>query len=181
MSAAPDSLAKFPFANYLRNSSMKTTVLITAVMVCFGAIAALPLAPSQPLYAHEGMDHQPGAGDMPSHKAIQIPAGQPVPTVALKIHPDAMTGWNLEMEVTNFTFAPQRVNTKGLTTEGHAHLYVDGKKVTRLYGPWYYLESLKPGQHQLTVTLNTNGHEELTYKGKPIQATTTITVPALGK
>lgn len=157
---------------------MKLTVLTTTALICGSAIAATALTPVQPLAAHESMNNQPGAGTQHSHKAIEIPAGQPVPTVVLKVDPDTMKGWNLEMKVTNFVFAPQRVNTKGLTTEGHAHLYVNGKKITRLYGPWYYLENLEPGQHQITVALNTNSHEDLTYQGKPVQATIMITVPA---
>lgn len=136
-------------------------------------------------YAHEadmgnpaaGMSHQPSAGETHAHKTMIIPPGQPVPTVSLDVKPDAMSGWNLQVKVTNFAFAPERVNTKGVTTEGHAHLYIDGKKVTRLYGPWYYLSNLSPGQHTITVTLNGNGHEELIYNSKPIQATQLIQAP----
>lgn len=36
-----------------------------------------------------------------------------------------------------------------------AHLSVDGTKITRLYGNWYYLESLPAGRHEITVSLNT--------------------------
>jgi hypothetical protein len=136
-------------------------------------------------YAHEAdmgtpaadMHHQHGAGETHSHKTLAILPGQPIPTVNLEVKPDVMSGWNLQVKVTNFAFAPERVNTKGIATEGHAHLYVDGKKVTRLYGPWYYLGSLSPGQHTITVTLNGNGHEDLIYNGKPIQATQVIQVP----
>jgi hypothetical protein len=83
----------------------------------------------------------------------------------------------LQVKTTNFAFAPERINTKGIASEGHAHLYIDGKKVTRLYGPWYYLGNLSPGQRTVTVTLNANGHEDLIYGGKPIQATQMIQVP----
>lgn len=111
------------------------------------------------------------------HKTLAIPAGQPVPMVKLVAHLDAMQGWNLEVQVTNFRFAPEQINRKSLTTEGHAHLYIDGKKVTRLYGSWYYLANLEPGQHQITVTLNANGHEELTFNGQSIAASTIVHVP----
>jgi hypothetical protein len=98
--------------------------------------------------------------------------------VQIVVHPDAIKGWNLELKLTNFKFAPERINTTGSITEGHAHLSIDGQKKTRLYGPWYYLSDLQPGRHQITVTLNANGHEDLTHKGQPIQATTVIQVPA---
>jgi len=111
------------------------------------------------------------------HKMVEIPANQPVPTVNLVVHPDLDQGWNLEIQAKHFTFAPNKLDGKGITTEGHAHLYVNGKKLTRLYGPWYYLSELPPGQHTVTVTLNTNGHEELMHNGKPIQASQVISVP----
>jgi len=110
------------------------------------------------------------------HKRIEIPPSQPIPTVNLVVHPDKMQGWNLEVKLTNFRFAPERVNTNSVTTEGHAHLYIDGKKVTRLYSSWYYLSSLERGQHKITVTLNANGHEELVHNGKPISATAMVDV-----
>jgi hypothetical protein len=89
-----------------------------------------------------------------------------------------MGGWNLHIEAENWAFAPERVNETSLPTEGHAHLYVNGEKLTRLYGPWYYLEGLPPGDHTLTVGLNANGHEALTVQGEPIEASVFITVPA---
>lgn len=141
--------------------------------------------------ANPGLDHHthemPGMSPMPApadpeghghhHKTLAIPAGQPVPTVKLVVHPDTVQGWNLELQVTNFRFAPEQINRKSLTTEGHAHLYIDGKKVTRLYGSWYHLTTLEPGQRKITVTLNANGHEELTVDGQPIAASAIVQVP----
>jgi hypothetical protein len=130
--------------------------------------------------------HQPPHSSTPStpttshqHRQLEIPPDQPVPTVKLVAHPDAIRGVNLEIQVTNFTFAPQRLNSKSLATEGHAHLYVNGKKVTRLYGTWYYLGDLPPGKHQITVTLNTNAHEDLVYGSKVISSSIMVDVPAI--
>jgi hypothetical protein len=151
-------------------------------LVWFASAVAVPIAPSaiaQMEHHHHdsGMPHSPTkTGGEHIHKAIAIPAGQPIPTVKLVVYPDAIRGWNIEVKATNFAFAPERVNTKSLTTEGHAHLYVNGKKLARLYGPWYHLEKLPAGQNKLTVTLNTNGHEDLTVGGKVIQDTATIQV-----
>ncbi|MBI4781475.1 MAG: hypothetical protein HY785_09115 [Oscillatoriophycideae cyanobacterium NC_groundwater_1537_Pr4_S-0.65um_50_18] len=144
--------------------------------------AALPPA----AIAHGDSEHSsqadPSHGSMTNeheheHGAIDIPANQPVPTVQLIAHPDAKQGWNLEVQVTNFRFAPEHVNQASTPTEGHAHLYVDGQKITRLYGNWYYLSSLTPGAHEITVSLNANGHETLMYQGEPLQASTRVEVP----
>ncbi len=122
------------------------------------------------------------AGEMHQHGSMEVPAGYPLPKVSLVIHPDARKGWNLEMQLTNFNLAPEQVNQpdahSGDVLEGHAHLYIDDVKVTRLYGNWYYLESLPPGQHQISVSLNSNSHATLMHDGQPIQAIATLDVPA---
>lgn len=110
------------------------------------------------------------------HDALTVPAQQPQPSVDLIVHPDAVQGWNLELKVTNFTFAPERINTASNPQEGHAHLYINGQKITRLYSTWYYLSDLEPGQHQIKVTLNANGHEALVSQDQPVEDTETITV-----
>ncbi|NJR67029.1 MAG: hypothetical protein HC772_19685 [Leptolyngbyaceae cyanobacterium CRU_2_3] len=92
-------------------------------------------------------------------------------------HPDPRRGWNLEVQVTNFKFAPEHISQASIPTEGHAHLYVNGEKMTRIYGNWYYLDGLAPGTHEITVSLNANGHETLMHNGEPIQSTVTVEVP----
>ncbi len=118
-----------------------------------------------------------GHGGM-HHGSLEIPEGQPVPQVTLTVEPDSMAGWNLQVETTNFAFAPERVNQESVATEGHAHLFINGEKITRLYGAWHYLPSLPAGEHELRVELNGNGHETLTAEGLPIEATVNIEVPA---
>jgi hypothetical protein len=111
------------------------------------------------------------------HKMIEIPEGKPVPQVDLVVSPDTMTGWNLHIKTNNFKFAPEKVNQESAINEGHAHLYVNGKKVTRIYSNWYYLSELEKGNNQIQVTLNTNKHEDLAYQGKIIEDSQTIQVP----
>lgn len=163
------------------NFSLKTPLFTasTVLVACTVITApALRLNASRAI-AHEmkpGATHQHSTGGH-AHAAVEVPAGQSVPTVNLVVRPDTMKGWNLEVKVTHFTFAPERVNTKSTSVnEGHAHLYVNGRKVARLYSNWYHLESLPPGTHKVTVSLNTNDHGQLTYQGKPIQSTATIQV-----
>jgi hypothetical protein len=112
------------------------------------------------------------------HTELEIPLGQPVPTLNLTVSPDGKKGWNLQLKTTNFRFAPENVNKANTFGEGHAHLMVNGKKLTRLYSNWYYLESLPVGENKITVSLNSNAHEDFTVKGKEISATQTIMVPA---
>jgi hypothetical protein len=126
---------------------------------------------------HEIHDHDEHEHGNHTHEMLEIPSDAPVPTVDLIVHPDTMRGWNLEVQVTNFQFAPERVNQSSLTNEGHAHLYVNGEKITRLYGSWYYLPELPPGHHEIMVELNANGHEVLAVNGVAIADTEMLMVP----
>lgn len=111
------------------------------------------------------------------HGAIAVPSGEAIPSVDLVVHPDTLKGWNLEVRVSNFEFVPEKVNQASDNyREGHAHLYINGKKITRLYSNWYYLDRLEPGRNELSVSLNTNDHQTLQVDGKTIQDTEIVEV-----
>ena len=119
----------------------------------------------------------PGETDaMEAHghaETIEAPAGM---GVALNVHPDSVSGFNVQIVPTGFTFAPEKVNTTHVPGEGHAHLYVDGVKLRRVYGPWAHVEGLSSGMHEISVTLNANTHEEYAVDGQRITAAATVHV-----
>ncbi len=119
--------------------------------------------------AHHGMHHS----------MLEIPEGAAVPQVELHVTPDSKSGWNLHLVTQNFQFAPANLDKKETYqfSEGHAHLYVNGQKITRLYSPWYYLPRLVTGSYEIVVTLNTNGHQDLMYQGQRIEAKVQLDVP----
>lgn len=126
--------------------------------------------------------HSDGHGDasppaMHGHGRLDIPADAAAPQVAIHLSPDALRGWNLHVQVEHFQFAPGPDAPLDAFDQGHAHLYINGEKVTRLYGPWYYLPSLPSGAVELRVTLNTNDHRDLYVNDEAIAATTQIQVP----
>ncbi len=121
-----------------------------------------------------GMEH----GDAHSHhdKMLEIPAGRPVPELTVRVDPDPVRGWNLYVSTTNFEFAPEKINSESNPSEGHAHLYINGESAQRIYGNWTHLAELPPGEAELRVTLNANGHETLATQGNPIEETVTVDV-----
>ncbi|USR90772.1 hypothetical protein NEA10_18430 [Phormidium yuhuli AB48] len=132
--------------------------------------------------SHTHAHANPGHGDPEhdhhhSHDALEIPDGQPVPTIALIAHPDPMRGWNLEIQTTNFRFTPEDVNQENQPNTGHGHLYINGERGARVYGPWLHLPHLPPGSHEITVSLNANNHQGWTHNGQPIEATVVVNVP----
>ena len=112
-----------------------------------------------------------GRGGM-KHSVKIIPADyKNPPSVKIRLEKDAHTkgALNLFLDLENFRFAPEEVNKTSRINEGHAHLYVNGKKLTRLYGASYFMDKLPKGNLELRVTLNTNKHEDLSYRGKLVQ------------
>ncbi|MGB3137015.1 MAG: hypothetical protein WBG38_01170 [Nodosilinea sp.] len=122
-------------------------------------------------------DGHSNSSDGHHHGTLEIPAGQPVPTVTIVAHPDPVQGWNLEVQTTNFSFAPEQVNQANRPNAGHAHLYINGEKITRLYGPWFHLPSLPSGSNEITVGLNANGHEAFTHDGQIVESSVVVDAP----
>lgn len=110
------------------------------------------------------------------HKLRQIPAKH-APRLRLNVANDAESGWNLHLITKRFQFTPAQVNQQVKPQAGHAHVYVDGKKLTRIYGPWFYLspDMLPKGEHTLTVKLTANDHSLWAVKGDPIAASAKVT------
>lgn len=108
---------------------------------------------------------------------LTVPPGPKAPALAITVKKDPVGGWNLYLRVTNFRFAPERANTPHPAGEGHGHLYVNGKKIARLYGPWFHIGSLPPGRAVIRVTLNANDHRGIMVGGRPLAAAQTIVVP----
>lgn len=119
---------------------------------------------------------KPGTPAAMGHTAIEVGSEPNPPTVQLVVHKDPKAGWNLQVKTAHFRWAPERASTTHVIGEGHAHLFIDGKKITRLYGEWTHLPALRPGTHTIRVTLNANTHEDYTVNGAPIAATQTVTV-----
>lgn len=110
------------------------------------------------------------------HDHDPVDATAPVPTVELTATVDPKSGWNLFANTTDFEFAPREAGLDNQEGKGHLHLYVDGEKVGRLYGPWWHLPALSAGTHEVTVELNANSHAPYVSGGSPIAASTVIDV-----
>jgi len=118
-------------------------------------------------------------GSHHEHIPLEIPENMPQPTVALEIFSDPMSGYNLHITTENFRWAPDRAGRAQVFGEGHAHLYLNGEKIARIYGEWHYLPALPQGEYDVEVTLNGNGHEMLTWGGEPIRDSKTILAPKI--
>jgi len=119
--------------------------------------------------------HSHGTAGHAHDKALMLPAGPTAPSVSAEIAKDPVGGWNLHVTATNFRFAPERASGDHVAGEGHGHIYVNGKKIARLYGAWFHIGALPKGGAQIRVTLNANDHREIMVGGKTVE--TVLSVP----
>jgi hypothetical protein len=128
-----------------------------------------------------------------SHMPIAVPANTLTPRLSLGLYKDAMSGLNLELLLENFTLIPPprgvlamkdlmvaTVNPRSSFVEGHAHLYVNGEKIQRLYGPNVHLPDARfhAGLNQVTVTISNHGHMYWTADKRQVLATLFINLAA---
>lgn len=123
-------------------------------------------------------DHSHGEDtDMQAHDMEMVSPTAPVPTVRVEAVGDTKDGYNVEIVTTNFAFTPETVNEEVVQNTGHAHIYVNGEKIARVYSNWFHLsgELFADGENEIMVTLNANNHGEWAIDGTSITNTITVT------
>lgn len=125
-------------------------------------------------------DHDHDANMMHGHDEHMMHgernATEPYPTINVTAQKDPKVGWNIRIQTTNFNWSPQRASLDHVDGEGHAHLYINDVKQTRLYGEWFHIPELNRGKHKIMVTLNSNSHEDYIVEGKKVSDFTYIVV-----
>ena len=139
------------------------------------ATGSFPLTVHKPpAPVHEGADQSGDhdAGHDSHAETVPAPDGM---DIALTVLADAAEGFNVHILPSGFIFAPERVNGTHEVGEGHAHIFLDGIKLGRVYGRYYHLTGVAPGDHEVMVTLNANSHQGYARGGEVIAATAAIT------
>lgn len=119
---------------------------------------------------------QIGSGMAHGHTRRDVSPDLPIPSVSHLVFPDVMDGYNIQIILQNFTFKPASINKEARSNQGHAHLYVNGEKVARLYSDWFHMPGsfLSEGVNIVTVTLNANDHTEWSIDGQPISSSVRV-------
>jgi copper(I)-binding protein len=84
--------------------------------------------------------------------------------------PDGISeaGFDIKLEVESFSFARAPDGTQHIQNEGHAHVYLNGLKLGRLYKEKFALGAIPPGKYELKIALNTNDHRPYVNNGVAI-------------
>ena len=149
--------------------------------VGIGFLLALSTGAELESHPHTETSHETGNGaahdhDAHDHSVLLENGAGPAPSVEIELYKDTTVGWNLQLIPHNFTFTPMAVNQEHVPNTGHAHVYINGEKLGRLYGPWVHTGELPSGEVTVSVTLNSNTHSPLAVGGITVEATKTITV-----
>ena len=101
--------------------------------------------------------------------------------VSLEINAEADRngGVHVAINTEGWRWAPEEVNGANSDGAGHAHVYADGVKLSRVYGNYYYIPALESGTREIKVSLNSNGHSELTWQGDLLESAVSVSVPEM--
>jgi hypothetical protein len=113
-----------------------------------------------------GIDHGPVESSMPVSLEISAAVAE-------------NGGIHVAVDTEGWRWAPEEVNRANRDGAGHAHIYADGVKLSRVYGSYHYLPTLEPGTREIQVFLNSNDHSELTWQGTKLESTVSVTVPEM--
>lgn len=158
-----DVSLRLPYLIYLSIGSLLIGVLVAPAFRDMPEPERPPLS-MMPMQMDEGMIH-------PTREVVS----DTPPSLTMTVEKDRMDGWNITLAPENFEFTPDQAGEDGAPNTGHAHLYIDGAKVARLYGVHYHMPDLPAGQYEFVVSLSSNDHAYYTRNGERIEARATIT------
>lgn len=113
-----------------------------------------------------------GAADL-----CRVGDGEPAPEITVSARRQK-TGYLIEVESNEFDFTPHLLDKDHIPGTGHGHVYINGAKLGRLFQSTMQIGALPRGEHQISVTLNTNDHRLYLVDDKPVEASLRLTVEA---
>jgi hypothetical protein len=103
------------------------------------------------------------------------------PKATLDIQKDPTGGFNVQVVTSNFIWRPEMASMQHFPGEGHAHVYLDGRKIMRIYNEWFHLNtyqfSTRAGEQLLSIEFVGNDHSPYTVQGLPVGAEQIVDVP----
>ena len=105
------------------------------------------------------------------HPGNKIDAEKPYPLINLEIVKDKVDGYNLYIDLENFTLNPSQIGSENQSNMGYLQLFVNDIKITRVYSNWVHVPqrffNLK--DNFIKITFNSNLYDEFTIEGKPLE------------
>ena len=109
-------------------------------------------------------------------------AQETAPRATLDIQKDPTGGFNVQVITSKFVWRPEMASMQHVPGEGHAHVYLDGRKIMRIYNEWFHLNtyqfSTRSGEQLLSIEFVGNDHSPYTIQGLPVGAEQIVDVPS---
>ncbi len=105
------------------------------------------------------------------HPGNKIDAEKPYPLINLEIIKDKVDGYNLYIDLENFTLNPSQIGSKNQPNMGYLQLFVNDIKITRVYSNWVHVPQrfLNLKDNFIKIKFNSNLYDEFTIEGKPLE------------
>ena len=127
-------------------------------------------------------DNIPIQADSNGAMSIHETSKEESPRAIMAIVKDPTGGFNVHVVTTNFTWRPELASMEYVRGEGHAHVFLDGRKIMRIYNEWFHLNTYqfatRSGEQLLTIEFVGNDHAPYTIQGAPVGDTQIVDVPA---
>jgi copper(I)-binding protein len=91
-------------------------------------------------------------------------------SIELKISKSDQQGVIGQINVSGLELTTIEPGTPHVPRQGHAHLYLNGLKLGRLFKEEFEIGPLLPGTYEIRVSLNTNDHRSYIHDGKAVSA-----------
>lgn len=99
----------------------------------------------------------------PQPLAAEAQSKRVAPTIRVK-HSLQGDDLHLALTVTHFRYSFENMGKENRYGEGHVHLYLDDKKVAKIFEDTYVYRDIPKGKHQVMVELAHNNHESYGVK-----------------
>ncbi|WP_223188346.1 hypothetical protein [Streptomyces sp. TRM68416] len=108
--------------------------------------------------------------------------GRGAPRIGIEVKPEEDDSWAVTLTARNFRFSPPGAKSEAVAGRGLAHLYLDGRLITRLRTPEYRIpaELVARGTHQVTARLYADDGTVWAVDGEPVESTAYITASGTG-
>ncbi|MDG9718112.1 hypothetical protein [Streptomyces sp. DH24] len=106
--------------------------------------------------------------------------GEHAPRIGIEVQPEDDGSWDVRLRLRDFRLSPPGERARAVPGQGLAHLYVDGRLVTRLHTREHRLPAVPRGTHHVTARLYADDGTVWAVDGEPVESTAAITVSRPG-
>lgn len=107
-------------------------------------------------------------GAMCGGNHVEIAGYESIPEITMDMSQDEDGKYVVTIDTDNFTWAEEGTIASTDLAQGHAHIYIDGEKLSATYAPEYELPEMEAGVYEVSVSLVSADHRELLLNNIPI-------------